>query len=484
MDRDDFDVTIVGGGPAGLWLACELALARIRVCVLERRIERVPQSRALTIHGRSIELFALRGIADRFLSQGKPIPTGHFGVLETRLDFSDFQSRFPFTLFLAQTVTEGVLEERALELGVAIRRGHEVQAIQALADKAIVTGASGETSFRLSSAYLIGADGARSIVRSQAEIGFEGYAARNTMMLGDVVLGAPPEVPAIMTTNTAGSMMIVPLGDGVHHRIVLLDPTRAQAPQNEPLTLGELSNSVARIAGVDYGLRDPIWLSRFADETRLAEKYRRGRIFLVGDAAHIHAPMGGQGMNVGLQDAMNLGWKLAHVIKGTAPDSLLDTYEAERRCVGERLYFNTLAQVALITNLDHATMALRQTLNDLLKIPEANRKFADDLSGFGVSYAKPVVAVPIGWQYIAGVSGNRLIDQDLSAPGKWTSLYDASSTGDWLLLQFGQSTALTRDLPPELIALNLPAAPEGSQFSGIRAALVRPDGYVDHVIAR
>jgi 2-polyprenyl-6-methoxyphenol hydroxylase-like FAD-dependent oxidoreductase len=388
--NDQFDVVVVGAGPVGLWLACELALAKVKVAVIERRHERVTQSRALAVHGRTLEMFALRGLADRFIARGRAIPAAHFGGLEAPLDFSVFETRFPFMLLLPQAVTEALLEERALELGAVIRRGHLVETIEAGADGVIVEGRSGEASFQLAARYVVGADGARSVVRRAAAIDFLGHDARLTMMLGDVALDAPPEKPMLIIVNEFGGMIVVSLGDGVHHRIVVVDRPVTEVGAAEPVLLAKLAAAAAHIAKTDLLPRDPIWLSRFTDETRLAEHYRKGRLLLAGDAAHIHAPMGGQGMNVGIQDAMNLGWKLASVVHGAAPEALLDSYELERRPVGETLRRNTLAQLALFCTFDPPTLALRRMLEDILRMPDVNRRLAEEASGFSVAYPEPL----------------------------------------------------------------------------------------------
>jgi len=202
------------------------------------------------------------------------------------------------------------------------------------------------------------------------------------MTLGDVVLDAPPERPVITLVNEAGGMVLAPRGDGVHYRLGVIDAASPHVALSEPVSLTELAACAARIFGRDLRPRDPVWLSRFTDETRLAEHYRKGRIFLAGDAAHINAPMGGQGMNVGIQDAMNLGWKLASVIRGTAPEELLDTYQRERWPVGKALQHDTLAQFSLFSRFDPPAYALRRMLNDILRVPEVNRQLSDQLSGF------------------------------------------------------------------------------------------------------
>lgn len=478
--KKSFDVIIAGAGPVGLWLACELKLVGVDVGVIERRTERVTQSRALTIHGRSLELFALRGLAGRFLAEGKPIPTGHYAVLDTRLDFSPFHTRFPYTLFIPQAVTEGLLEEHAKNLGVDFLRGATVTSVNDDGEKVRVSSNAGE----FSASYVVGADGARSVVREQAGIAFEGFEGLNTLMLADVVLASPPAQPVVSVANEHGLIMIAPLGDGKHHRIVLVDPQRTNVARTEPVMLGEIADATQRITGEDYQPRDAIWLSRFTDETRLAETYSKGRVLLAGDAAHIHAPMGGQGMNVGLQDAMNLAWKLAAVIKEDAPAGLLDSYGDERRPVGHILYTNTLAQVGLVTRFDPATLALRKTLNDLLAIPAVNHRLAGELSGFDVAYRAEDNETLAAGMLAAGI---RVPDVDLAvADGTATTLYGLMTEGKWLHISFERDARAT---PPEWLLPqgihSVTALPlDDDAFRGVKALLVRPDGYAAAVVCQ
>jgi 2-polyprenyl-6-methoxyphenol hydroxylase-like FAD-dependent oxidoreductase len=478
---NEFDVLVVGAGPTGLWLACELALARVNVAVFERRAEAVTQSRALAIQGRTLEVFALRGLADRFVSCGRAMPTGHFGGLGTALDLSVFDTRFPFTLLLPQATTEALLAERALELGVTIRRGHFVETAEPRADDVVLEGRNGGTSFRAFARYAVGADGARSVMRRAAGIDFAGHPAQHAFMLAEVVLDVPPMQPLVTIVNEAGALLVAPLGDGVHHRVVVDAPLTVAL--SEPVSLIDLAASAARVSGIDYRPRDPIWLTRFTDETRLAERYRKGRIFLAGDAAHIHAPMGGQGLNVGIQDAMNLGWKLASVLGGTAPEALLDTYEQERWPVGEVLRRNTLAQVALFCRFDASALALRGTFDDILRVPEVNRKLAAEGSGFGVAYPEPLFPPEPGWEHRNGLSGQRLSDMDLVLEdGSRTSLYRLLEDGRWVQLQRARDKAMLSNSEAIRSVSLAPEATDGL-LAHFASALVRPDGYLAHVNA-
>jgi 2-polyprenyl-6-methoxyphenol hydroxylase-like FAD-dependent oxidoreductase len=392
-----------------------------------------------------------------------------------------FDTRFPFTLLLPQATTVALLEERALELGVEIRRGHFVEAAKSCPDGVVLEGQNGEASFRFSARYAVGADGARSLVRRAAGIDFAGHPAQHAFMLAEVVLDAPPAQPLVTMVNEAGALIVVPRGDGVHHRVVVDAPV-AVAP-SEPVSLVELAATAARIAGTNFRPRNPIWLTRFTDETRLAQRYRKGRIILAGDAAHIHAPMGGQGLNVGIQDAMNLGWKLANVLCGNASEALLDTYERERWPVGEILRRNTLAQVALFCRFDPSALALRSTFENFLHVPEINRQLAAEGSGFGVSYPDPLFLPDPGWEHRNGVSGQRLPDMDLVLEdGSRTALYRFLEDGRWVQLQCAPDK---ESLPNAERITSVNLAPEGNDglLADLASALVRPDGYLAHVRA-
>ncbi len=495
--QQTIDVLVVGG-PVGLMVACELRLAGLSVTVLERRETRTLQSRALTIHGRSLEVLALRGIVDGFTARGRPVPTGIYGALDTRLDFSVFDSTFPYTLFLHQNATEELLEERARQLGVIVRRGQLVIGIDQTDASVIVTVAHGsDQQSRLTCQYVVGADGARSMVRQAAGIEFEGLPTTLTAMLGDVVLDSPPTEPALVISNSAGCLLMVPLGDGVRHRAVVIDHLRTGVPQCEAVTLDELDTATRRVAGRDFGMHDPVWLSRFGNETRIAASYRQGRVLLTDDAAHIHLPIGGQGMNVGLQDAFNLGWKLAAVVRGLAPASLLDSYTAERRAVGQQLHHDTLAQAALVTAREPDTMALREEMDQLLRIPEVNRRMAAQITGFGVSYPSPPLDAPLGWTVAPEVTGRRLPDMALQletgagSPATTVSLYSLFHDAKWVELRFRDGEDDGSDVGGERRAAEVPLAfagwskrvdvaevpPQHRHLKQFTAILIRPDGY-------
>ncbi|MFI8343914.1 FAD-dependent monooxygenase [Streptomyces sp. NPDC085639] len=497
----DTDVIVVGSGPTGLLLACELALAGVRTLVVERRTEPQQDSRALTLHPRSLELMDLRGLAPRFLGLGRTLPGWHFAALETPLDFAALDSRLAHTLFLAQARTEELLAQRAQELGVEIRRGHTLTGLRQGEDgvEAEVRGpqdGAGDgpgdrpghgpghgpagTPRTLRAAYLVGCDGGRSTVREAAGIDFPGTDETLTGVLGDfATLTAGPE--ALAAARGAG-VLAVPLEGGLT-RIVYIDPERMRTPAQVPVTLEEFRSALVRLCGSDFGVDRPRWLSRFGNATRLAATYRSGRVLLAGDAAHIHFPAAGQGLNTGLQDAMNLGWKLAAEVKGWAPPGLLDTYHAERHPVGRAVTDNTevqtlLAELPLLDRYRRPAAALRGLFEELLRMPEVNRRFAEQVSALGTAYpatapgADPLV-------------GRRMPDIALSAAGSdATRVYELLHRGGFVLLRL----AGARDPHPEpyeaparhphISAVTAHAHEEHPELDGVREVLVRPDGHI------
>jgi 2-polyprenyl-6-methoxyphenol hydroxylase-like FAD-dependent oxidoreductase len=369
-------VVIAGGGPTGMMLASELTLSGVDVAIVERRVgHELESTRAGGLHSRTIEVLDQRGIADRFLAEGQTHPFA--GFAQTFLDISDFPTRHNYILALWQKEFERILATWIGELGVPILREREVTGFAQDETGVEVEMADGQS---LRASYLVGCDGGRSVIRKTAGIDFVGWDPTISFMIAEVEMAEEPEIG--MRPEGGG---IGPVdrekGGGPYGAVI----REQQVGHTGEPTLQDLKEALTASYGTDFGVHSPSWISRFTDMTRQAETYRKGRVLLAGDAAHVHAPMGGQGLNVGVQDAVNLGWKLAQVVGGTSPESLLDTYHAERHPVGARVLHNTMAQVAL-SNSDERHMALRDTLYELLRMEEPRRHIAAMISGLDVHY--------------------------------------------------------------------------------------------------
>jgi 3-(3-hydroxy-phenyl)propionate hydroxylase len=377
----DHAVVIVGGGPTGLMLGAELALAGIDVAIVERRADRdIVGSRAGGLHPRTIEVLDQRGVADRFLSEGKPVQVTQFGG--TPLDISDIPTRYPYSLGLWQKHIERLLAEWVDQLPVRVYRGTEVTDVAQDDTGVDVRLSAGRT---LRAQYVVGCDGGRSLVRKAAGIDFPGWDPSTSCLIAEVEVDPGPGVApqwGVMRHDALGVNGLSRLEDKGPARIVV---TEQQLGTTREPTLHDLSQALIAVYGTDYGIHSPTYISRFTDMTRQAAAYRNGRVLLAGDAAHIHDPVGGQGLNTGVQDAVNLGWKLAHVVKQISPESLLDTYHAERHPVASRVLRTTMAQVAL-RRLDDRKKALSESISELLSMEEPRKRYAGMMSGLDIHY--------------------------------------------------------------------------------------------------
>ena len=459
----EHEVVIAGGGPTGLMLAGELALAGIDVAIAERRASQdLSGSRAGGLHSRTIEVLDQRGIADRFLSQGQAHQLVHFHV---GLDISDFPTRHNYVLGLWQNRIECLLAEWVAELEVPVYRSREVTGF-AQNDTGVEVELSEGGSIRAQ--YLVGCDGGRSLVRKVAGIEFPGWDPTMSWLIAEVETSEEPEWG--FRHDARGTHAIGKLEDG-RMRAVLTE--ERPSPGGEP-TLRNLSEALTAIYGTDFGIHSPTWISRFTDMTRQAAVYRERRVLLAGDAAHVHPPVGGQGLNIGVQDAVNLGWKLAQVIKRVSPESLLNTYHTERHAVAARVLHNTMAQVAL-RRPDDRTKALGDIVSELLGMDEPRKRVAGMMSGLDIHY-------DVGEGH--PLLGRRIPDFDIITPEGPTRVFTLLHGARPVLLNLGEPGHLDITQWTGRVRLvdarydGLWELPVIGPVPAPTAVLIRPDGYV------
>ncbi|MEX3628479.1 MAG: FAD-dependent monooxygenase [Burkholderia sp.] len=458
-------VVIVGAGPTGLMLAGELALAKVDVAIVERRAsQELAGMRAGGLHARTIELFDQRGIVDRFLVEGTKAQVARFAG--ATLDISDFPTRHNYGLALWQSHIERLLAQWVAEQNVPIYRGHEVTgAVQN--EAGVDLDVSGGMSMRAQ--YVVGCDGGRSVIRKAAGIAFPGSEPTISNLIAEAEMRDEPRLGIFR--DSIGTHSISRIDDSGRVRILVTEPQLSNAREPE---LQDLKAALVAAYGTDYGVHGLTWLSRFSDAIRQAAEYRRGRFLVAGDAAHVHPPDGGQGLQIGIQDAVNLGWKLARVVHRTSPESLLDTYHAERHSVAARVLRNAMGSIVLRRE-DDRTRALRDIFSELLAMDEPRKRFAAMMSGLDVHHdfgdGHPLL-------------GRRMPDLDLVCAGQTLRVFALLKDARPLLINFCAPSRLddvvladevrlveaTCDGVWELPALGMVSAPE--------AVLIRPDGYV------
>jgi 2-polyprenyl-6-methoxyphenol hydroxylase-like FAD-dependent oxidoreductase len=457
-------VVIAGGGPTGLMLAGELALAGVDVAIVEQRPNQVLEgSRAGGLHSRSIEVLDQRGIAERFLSEGQTHPFA--GYAGTFLDISDFPTRHNYLLALWQNHIERILAEWVGELGVSISYGRAV--VGFTQDSSGVDVELDDGSLR--GEYLVGCDGGRSLIRKTAGIDFPGWDPSASYLIAQVEMDEEPEIG--MRPEGGGIGPVNREKGGGPYGVVLLEKDVEYASQP---TLQYVREALISAYGTDFGAHSPIWISRFTDMTRQAASYRERRVLLAGDAAHIHGPQGGQGLNTGLQDAVNLGWKLAQVVNGTSPESLLDTYQAERHPIGARVLHNTMGQVAL-ARTDERSKALRDTMLEMLSLDEPRKRIAGMISGLDTRY-------DLGEGH--PLLGRRMPDLDLHTDDGLTRVFELLHDARPVLLNFAGPGGF--DVSPWAERVRLVDARESGvwelpvigEVAATPVVLIRPDGHV------
>ncbi len=457
-------VIIAGGGPTGLMLAAELALAGVDVAIVERRpTQEVAGSRAGGLHARTLEILDQRGIAERFLAQGQTFPTTSYGWIP--MNIADLPTRHPYVLALGQPQIERILAEWVSELGVPIYRGKEVTGFTQDDTGVAVTLTDGSA---LRADYLVGCDGGRSLVRKTAGIDFPGWDPTIRHIIAEVEFAGEPEWGLVRDAHGIRSLSKAEGG------LVRVMVTEQHPGRNQEPTLQDLSEELISAYGTDFGVRNPTWISRFTDSTRQAARYRDRRVFLAGDAAHVHYPVGGHGLQTGVQDAVNLGWKLAQVLQGTSPDSLLDTYHAERHPAGARVLKNTMAQIALL-RADERTNALRDTVAELIGNDQTRQRLAAEATGLDVHYE-------LGKGH--PLLGRRMPDLDLETPTGPTRVSSLLHDARPVLLNLGEPGKIdmaswagrVRFIDATFAGVwDLPALGDVPAPS---AVLVRPDGHV------
>jgi len=455
------DVIIIGAGPTGLMLAVELRVHGVHVVVVERDAEPTKVVRSLGMHVRSIEIMDQRGLLDRFLAHGRKHPlTGAFFAAIDNPEPVQLDTAHCYVLGIPQPVTERLLAEHAMELGAEIRRAQELVGLSQT-ERGVTAELSDGTELR--SRYLIGCDGGRSTVRKQLGVAFPGEPSSVETLLGEMEVGVPQEtVTAVVTEvrKTEKRFGLGPLGNGVYRVVV---PAEGVAEDRAvPPTIDEFKRQLQAIAGTDFGVHAPRWLSRFGDATRQAERYRVGRVLLAGDAAHVHPPTGGQGLNLGVQDAFNLGWKLAAEVRGWAPEGLLDSYHTERHPVAADVLNNSRAQMVLMST-DPGPQAVRRLWSELMEFEEVRRYLIEKITAIGVRYdfgdgdaGHPLL-------------GRRLRDVRLKKRGR---LYEKMRGGRGLLLD------QTGRLSVEGWADRVDHVADESEELDVPAVLLRPDGHV------
>ncbi|MEV8309147.1 FAD-dependent monooxygenase [Streptomyces flavidovirens] len=464
MDTFDADVIVVGAGPTGLMLAGELSLNGVSALVVDRLAEPIKESRALGFSARTIEEFAQRGLISR-LGDVDIIPVGHFGGVP--LDYRVLPGGSYGARGIPQSRTESMLAAQLAERGVEVRRGVEITGVEQDDDGVRVQTVTEDGAGVLRGRYVVGCDGARSVVRTSAGIGFPGSEPTVELRFADIA-GVRLRPRFSGEPVPGGMVMVLPLGPD-RSRVIYFDRAQPLRTSEDPISFGEVAEAFKRLSGEDISGATPLWVSSTTDVSRQAAEYRKGRVFVAGDAAHIHLPIGAQGMSAGIQDAVNLGWKLALEIKGRAPEGLLDTYHAERHPVGARILANTLAQRTLYLGGDEVD-PLRQVFGELVQHEEVQRHLVGMVTGLDIRHDVGCTRHPL--------LGRRLEHKQITRDGVKENVVTLLESGRGLLLDLADSAQLraTASGWSDRVDIVTVQGPDGDP--ALDGILVRPDGYV------
>jgi bifunctional hydroxylase/dehydrase len=478
------EVVVAGAGPTGLMLAGELRLAGVSVVVLERLPAPTGESRSLGLNPRAVEFWDQRGILDRFTG-ARFVPRGHYGALPASLDFSDYDT--PHGVMLVhQARTEQFLSEWVQELGVEIRRGHEVVGLRQTPTEVEIGVRGPDGEYRIPASYLVGCDGAHSSVRKLSGIAFPGEPSTVDVLMADV---ADLDLEFQMFKRSQhGLWAVFPAGEGVF-RVVVYDFGRPPARAAERPTFDEVCEAAARVGGLDLTRGTARWLARHGNTTRQAGRYRVGRVLLAGDAAHVQPPAGGQALTSGLSDVVNLGWKLAAQVNGWAPDGLLDSYCDERYPIGERVMMHARAQNLLMSG-GPGVQALRSVFTELMQFPDVNRYLGGAMSCLGDRY-------DLAGEGDHQLLGRRIPCRSLRTADGWSAGRGHSTvwraTTTFRLLHRARGVFLDLADEPALCAIAsrwadrvdaITANCTDGGLDDLAAVLVRPDGHVAWLAAK
>jgi 2-polyprenyl-6-methoxyphenol hydroxylase-like FAD-dependent oxidoreductase len=470
------DVIIIGAGPAGLTLGAELAARGVKCIILEKRAQRSVQSRAFSVTPHTLELLDMRGHADIFLAQGFPCEFAPLGDGKSKLSFQQIKSRFTYLLSIPQEKTETILENWALQSGVKIIRGAELIDLKQDTTKVTITYKENDQEVSLTAAYAIGCDGVNSKVRELAKIPTTKIKYEKSLMHGDVKLNKPPVERVFAKTSFRGMVAVIPLLDDIY-RVLALDQEKMHVPIEEAITLDEFTSSVTALANKDFEISSALWLSRFRCQQNHAHYYRDQRILLAGDAAHTHLPAGGQGLQISIQDGFNLGWKLAAVIKNGAQECLLDTYESERRPLIDKAMRRSIIMFRYEIAQDKLSRLLKWLANKLVLVPFLQNFILNELAGLSIEYQALKIKkfanhLPLAGKKINNLTIHHAVDNtkklfQVMRDNKFLLLVDAFDQGIQDYIQAHWDKKITYATSYEL-----------KNAYGIKACLVRPDGFI------